>query len=1176
MFNFYGDDETGATEIAGALSSAFLSTGATSLNASAVRGMLGGIGTTGKYATASNVLIENLAVGGTTVDGNAIGVSPSIAWWYPDTDTPGQLLLTAVSRINQVLSAIQAAGNEVVLSVVWAQGENDAKLIMDGKSDAGTYKEATTELFARLTSSVNAPFDIYLQEVGVTNYTGGDARWNGGQDIIRAAQREIATQSDRIHIAAVTEDLPLRDHVHISEESYEVVGRRLASYIAFDKGFTTEIPSPRPFVDPDLGPLVDQPPLARADVIEASLNQLTVSSNVLTNDYDPDRDAISVISADGHPVASGSATVVQGLYGTLTINANGSYAYVVNTAIVGPDSFANGNLHETFDYVIRDQDNFTAKTSLTVSIVGVPEINTFVGTANKDSLSGTVENDVLLGLGGDDTLKGREGDDRIYGGTGIDTVEGNAGNDVIIGGDGADKLKGSGGNDTFVIRSAAEAGDAIADWGSSETLDLTGLYAGSGATTASALIANGQLEIRTVAGGSQVWATINGSAFLVAAITGPVITATQIKVNNATHYVEDGYAAPGYGGPTTLPTHPPVANPDGNQATSSTPTVIGNVLENDSDPEEDALAVISVDGLTVAAGSATIVAGLYGTLTINRDGSYSYVVDPSKVQPGQGSLHDIFTYGIEDTESLHDTAALTITVVVPDIARQPPTAVDDVNAASPANATVSGNVVTNDTDPTNEVLRIVSVDGHAVVTGSPTVIVGLFGTLTINVNGSYSYVVDPAKVPAGQGSLPDVFHYTVADPGNLQDAGTLTVTVRAPALQPPVAVDDANAASLSNATVSGNVVTNDTDPNHDVLRIVSVDGHAVAAGSPTVVVGSYGALTIHSDGTYSYVVDLAKVPAGQGNLPDIFNYTVADPGNLQDAGKLTVTVSAPALQPPVAVDDVNAAPLDIATVSGNVIANDTDSNHDVLSIVSVSGHAVASGSPTIVIGSYGTLTINTDGSYSYTVDPAKVPAGQGSLPEVFTYTVSDPSHLQDSGALTVTVTSPPISGGDTNTDGNMPPAGAIVGTDAINRITGGAGADRIHGLGGADTLKGGLGNDIIFGGSGADILEGNDGADILFGGTGNDSIKGGAGADTLVFSDGDGSDTVLQLRRDDTIILENSLFHTKADALAALVAGPQAGTFVLNYSPVDSITFTDTTLVELTGAVWVFGSADIV
>ena len=58
---------------------------------------------------------------------------------------------------------------------------------------------------------------------------------------------------------------------------------------------------------------------------------------------------------------------------------------------------------------------------------------------------------------------------------------------------------------------------------------------------------------------------------------------------------------------------------------------------------------------------------------------------------------------------------------------------------------------------------------------------------------------------------------------------------------------------------------------------------------------------------------------------------------------------------------------------------------------------------------------------------------------------------------------------------------AIIGNDAVNRLTGGAGNDDLAGLGGDDTIIGGQGNDFIEGGEGDDvfIFEGDSGHDLI-------------------------------------------------------------------------------------------------
>jgi Ca2+-binding RTX toxin-like protein len=66
---------------------------------------------------------------------------------------------------------------------------------------------------------------------------------------------------------------------------------------------------------------------------------------------------------------------------------------------------------------------------------------------------------------------------------------------------------------------------------------------------------------------------------------------------------------------------------------------------------------------------------------------------------------------------------------------------------------------------------------------------------------------------------------------------------------------------------------------------------------------------------------------------------------------------------------------------------------------------------------------------------------------------------------------------------------AVIGTSAVNTLSGTAGNDYVLGLGGIDTLTGGAGNDTVDGGTGNDILMAgvNDGNDALRGGTGIDT-----------------------------------------------------------------------------------------
>jgi VCBS repeat-containing protein len=63
------------------------------------------------------------------------------------------------------------------------------------------------------------------------------------------------------------------------------------------------------------------------------------------------------------------------------------------------------------------------------------------------------------------------------------------------------------------------------------------------------------------------------------------------------------------------------------------------------------------EGFTPGGSTATIE-GQYGTLVIERDGSYTYTLDPTKVTGGE--CKDYFTYSLRDSDGSYDDATLTI------------------------------------------------------------------------------------------------------------------------------------------------------------------------------------------------------------------------------------------------------------------------------------------------------------------------------------------------------------------------------------------------------------------------------------------------------------------------------------------------------------------------------------
>jgi VCBS repeat-containing protein len=206
--------------------------------------------------------------------------------------------------------------------------------------------------------------------------------------------------------------------------------------------------------------------------------------------------------------------------------------------------------------------------------------------------------------------------------------------------------------------------------------------------------------------------------------------------------------------------------------------------------------------------------------------------------------------------------------------------------------------------------------------------------------------------------------------------------------------------------------------------VAAVGGVAEQVG--TTVTGTYGSVTINSDGSYSYTLDDSAGSAAdhlaQGDhVTDTFTYTATDEHGATSTATLTINITG-TNDAPVAVADIAAVTVTEAgvaeggntafentpTASGNVLTNDTDvDNGAVLTVAAVGG--VAENVGTTVTGTYGSVTIHTDGSYNYTLNDTTGSAAdhlaQGEhVTDVFNYTTTDEHGATSPSTLTINVT----------------------------------------------------------------------------------------------------------------------------------------------------------------------------
>jgi len=357
-----------------------------------------------------------------------------------------------------------------------------------------------------------------------------------------------------------------------------------------------------------------------------------------------------------------------------------------------------------------------------------------------------------------------------------------------------------------------------------------------------------------------------------------------------------------------------------------------------------------------------------GMVVLAADGSYTYTADPGFAGT------DSFTYTASDGRGGSSNASVTITV---DPTNLPPAAVDDSVLAG-LDGMASGNVLANDTDPDMDMLTAMLVSGPA------------NGMLLLGADGAFGYTATPGFSGA------DSFTYQAADGNGGVDMATVTITVPE-RNTPPVAGNDAFAGE-SGATISGNLFLNDIDLDGDSLT--------VTANTPA----SMGAVSVNANGTFTYVSTAGFVGT------DSFTYTVSDGNGGSDTATVTLTVEAPDAAgntPPVAVDDAFSASQD-TDIAGDVLTNDTDADGDSLTASPLTGPA------------NGSLTLNPDGSFTYTPDAGFFGA------DSFTYAANDGNGGSDTATVALTVTEvdepnePPVAVDDmvttledTPVDGNV-------------------------------------------------------------------------------------------------------------------------------------------------------------
>ncbi|MFN9229929.1 MAG: cadherin domain-containing protein [Planctomycetota bacterium] len=443
---------------------------------------------------------------------------------------------------------------------------------------------------------------------------------------------------------------------------------------------------------------------------------------------------------------------------------------------------------------------------------------------------------------------------------------------------------------------------------------------------------------------------------------------------------------------------------------NSTPGLgaFGNVLGNDTDP--DAGDTLSVQGVISGIGGfsssnlGTSLAGLYGSLTLNSDGEYTYALNNSHamvqaLRTNADTLTDTFTYTVQDQRGMAATATITVTIRGRNDA---PTANADtaiaVEAGGLANGSAgtnpTGNALANDTDPdTGDTKTVTGVAAGVQAFASGNVgnsILGAYGNLTMAADGSFSYVVDNlnANVQALRTSsqtLIDVFTYTFSDAGGLGSTSQLTVTIQGANDTPqltnlaPVSVNE----NAPNGTLLTSAVGNDPDAGETLSFSLSDN-----AGGRFTVNSSTGAITVANSALLNYeaatshnitirITDLAGSFSEQTLAINLLDVDEFDVGPVSDANAAANSI---------AENSANGS-----TVGITAAASDADGSNNTItySLTNTAGGRFTINSSTGVVTVADGSLLNFESATSYTITVRATSTDGSFTDQAFTITVTD-------------------------------------------------------------------------------------------------------------------------------------------------------------------------------------------
>ena len=499
------------------------------------------------------------------------------------------------------------------------------------------------------------------------------------------------------------------------------------------------------------------------------------------------------------------------------------------------------------------------------------------------------------------------------------------------------------------------------------------------------------------------------------------------------------------------------------------------VLDDDSDPDGDSLAVTAID-----------TSGTIGEWSISPFGASIQLksTDPFQYLSAGETLDEQLTYTVSDGNGGAATATLQVRFQGENDA---PVARDETFFITENHDLKEVIKFSPLDDPEGDTVEIISIDDAETV--------GRWGINAADNSITYGPSLEVFDYLSVGETYTESISYTISDGNGGAATGTLTAMVLGENDAPVAAPDRRQEVSEDSRPVLIDVLANDLDPEGDALTVISADTEVTQG------------VVLIEDGKLYYTPGAAFQSLNEGETgADLFTYVISDGNGGVSASSVEIIVNgadeAPGNTGPGAVDDAPAPILESAgpTVI-DVLTNDFASGGGALAVTGLDSTRTI-----------GRVTLDGDGVVRYDPDGKFAFLGDGqSAADSFRYFVADGDGGVSEATVTVTINGEGVPGPTGFTGGDD----VVIGSDGPDVFAGRPGDDWISGGAGDDVITGGSGDDTIFGDAGDDELRGNSGADEVYGGDGDDQIFGGGDVDVLFGEAGD--DTIVGVTGDDLI-----------------------------------------------------------